>query len=470
MKRASILSTIIVGWSLSTDLLAQDWEIDRIGGPGSGPSLTLDSFDMPHMAYHLLRNGQEEIYYGKWNEATQIFDTELIDQGSFEAFISIITDQNDFPHITHHIHNGGGNLRYLHNDGNAWIAEDIPTVVHDGWSSSIKIDSRNLPHVSFLPGIGLGGLGVEYAWHDGLSWHAEYIGSEPDLNHYWGTSLALDREDNPHVTYYDDALQDLMYAVKEDSVWTIVPIDTAGDVGYFSSLRLDGNDLPRIAYLKYTFGEGAVVKHASFSGMSWVISSIDTLQAVYPDPSVQGMISLDLNEAGNSHIAFTNREILTYAVITGLSIEKETVVDLSSTGQTLGGAASLKLDTEGNPHIVYDVQNGSQVGPMYARRLGTTDVGSQGQMPHAFILGQNYPNPFNPETTIGFDLPRTAFVTLRLYNMLGQEVATLVNGQIQAGTHSVSVSGPDLSLPSGVYMYRLNAENFVQTRKMVLLR
>ena len=94
------------------------------------------------------------------------------------------------------------------------------------------------------------------------------------------------------------------------------------------------------------------------------------------------------------------------------------------------------------------------------------------QLPLEFALGQNYPNPFNPTTNIRYQLPMSADVTIELYNMLGQRVMTLVNGTIQAGTHTISVDFSKLS--SGVYVYRIQArgesESFVSTRTMTLIK
>ena len=83
-------------------------------------------------------------------------------------------------------------------------------------------------------------------------------------------------------------------------------------------------------------------------------------------------------------------------------------------------------------------------------------------------LAQNYPNPFNPTTTIQYSMPRRAAVTLIVYNTLGQQVAVLVNGSEGAGYHEVKFDGSGLA--SGVYFYRLQAGNFVQTKELLLLR
>jgi hypothetical protein len=95
------------------------------------------------------------------------------------------------------------------------------------------------------------------------------------------------------------------------------------------------------------------------------------------------------------------------------------------------------------------------------------------ELPTAFALMQNYPNPFNPLTTIQYQLPITSRVTISLYNILGQHVRTLVDWIEDAGFKSVQWNGINemgVTVASGVYFYRIQAENFVATRKLVLLR
>ncbi|UCE18252.1 MAG: right-handed parallel beta-helix repeat-containing protein [Gemmatimonadota bacterium] len=89
-------------------------------------------------------------------------------------------------------------------------------------------------------------------------------------------------------------------------------------------------------------------------------------------------------------------------------------------------------------------------------------------IPTAFQLAQNAPNPFNPETEIAFSLPENTEVTITVYNVLGQEVTSLVNGVLPAGSHSVTWNATDL--PSGVYFYRINAKSFTATRRMVFMK
>jgi hypothetical protein len=90
------------------------------------------------------------------------------------------------------------------------------------------------------------------------------------------------------------------------------------------------------------------------------------------------------------------------------------------------------------------------------------------ELPAAWSLEQNYPNPFNPVTEIRFALPRAEYVTLKVYNLLGQEVATLVDDLMSAGLHRATFDGA--SLASGVYLYRLESASFSATRKMLLMK
>jgi hypothetical protein len=88
--------------------------------------------------------------------------------------------------------------------------------------------------------------------------------------------------------------------------------------------------------------------------------------------------------------------------------------------------------------------------------------------PAEFRLPENYPNPFSPTTTINFQLPASGFVTLKIYNVLGREITTLVNDKQAAGSHSVKFDAANL--PSGVYFYRLTSGNSSVVRKLVLVK
>jgi len=89
-------------------------------------------------------------------------------------------------------------------------------------------------------------------------------------------------------------------------------------------------------------------------------------------------------------------------------------------------------------------------------------------IPTEYGLSQNYPNPFNPTTAISYQLSAVSFVRLVVYDALGREVATLVNGVESAGSHTVTWNA--LNVPSGIYVYRIVAGNHVDSKKMLLMK
>ncbi len=138
---------------------------------------------------------------------------------------------------------------------------------------------------------------------------------------------------------------------------------------------------------------------------------------------------------------------------------------------TVHGGSS-PLDNEGafgKNHLF--ILKDSPTGLVFNNKFGdfTTDVERiDNVIPTAYELGQNYPNPFNPTTTIRYSIPEAGLVTVKVFNLLGQEVATLVNTQQATGAYQVSFDASSLS--SGIYLYSIEANNFKATKKMILLK
>ena len=98
----------------------------------------------------------------------------------------------------------------------------------------------------------------------------------------------------------------------------------------------------------------------------------------------------------------------------------------------------------------------------------TDDINEIDNTPESFTLYQNYPNPFNPVTNIKYSTPQSGYITLKVYNLLGEEVAVLFEGFRSAGNYNILFNGSDL--PSGIYFYRLKSSSFVETKKLVLMK
>jgi len=95
-------------------------------------------------------------------------------------------------------------------------------------------------------------------------------------------------------------------------------------------------------------------------------------------------------------------------------------------------------------------------------------IGSGSNLPTKFILYQNYPNPFNPTTTISYSIPKQSFVTIKIYDVLGKEITTLVNNEMQSGNYKVEFDGSKSA--SGIYFYQMKTNEFIQTKKMILIK
>jgi hypothetical protein len=129
-----------------------------------------------------------------------------------------------------------------------------------------------------------------------------------------------------------------------------------------------------------------------------------------------------------------------------------------------------------NSHLavfVYNSTNGVALGTVQqTTSIGVIEplgIGNQsGNTPVSFVLYQNYPNPFNPITTISYYLPKDEHVLLKVYNLLGEEVYTLVNANEIAGEHSLNFDG--YGLASGIYIYKITAGDFTDIKKMILIK
>jgi hypothetical protein len=117
-----------------------------------------------------------------------------------------------------------------------------------------------------------------------------------------------------------------------------------------------------------------------------------------------------------------------------------------------------------------DAQNGwlTTSGTQICRYTGTTNVDDDINSVNEFKLEQNYPNPFNPSTSIHYTIGSSQFVRLKVYNVLGDEIVTLVDENKSAGSYQVDFNAS--SLTSGVYFYQLKSGSHLETRKMILMK
>jgi hypothetical protein len=198
---------------------------------------------------------------------------------------------------------------------------------------------------------------------------------------------------------------------------------------------------------------------AKFDGTTWTVF-YTTLNSSLPSNSVT---SIAIDGSGNKWIG-TDGGLAKFDGTTW------TVYNTSNSGLPDDNVWPIAIDGSGNKWI------GTYGGGLAVYKEGgvvsVKEIPDK-NIPEAFVLFQNYPNPFNPTTTISYNLVKVqnldkVMVSLRVYDMLGREVATLVNGQKPAGTYTLQWNAANL--PSGVYFYRLQTGTFTETKKLVLLK
>ena len=154
------------------------------------------------------------------------------------------------------------------------------------------------------------------------------------------------------------------------------------------------------------------------------------------------------------------------AAVDPISIEWE-INPENGISYSFGGGSLGKISSSGNFMIANSRENTIK---LFGK---SNQLGSESNMPNEFTLHQNFPNPFNPETRISYSIPEQSKIMIKIYDMLGTEVAELVNETKPAGSYETSFNASDLS--SGVYIYRITALNgdrilFSQAKQMILVK
>ncbi len=145
--------------------------------------------------------------------------------------------------------------------------------------------------------------------------------------------------------------------------------------------------------------------------------------------------------------------------------------DKETASKLLSEISSLKLTEEElisqkefSAYLLYGTDSNNRLN----KEANETNSSIESGIPKEYSLDQNYPNPFNPRTNIQFAIPQAGFVTLKVYDILGNEVATLVNEEKPEGIYEVEFKAESLS--SGIYLYKLQAGFFIKIKKMLLLK
>jgi len=301
------------------------WETGSLpGGTSDWSSLALDADGRPHVAYYASGG---DLKYAYWDGDDWVVET-LDSEGDVGNYASLAVGSDGLPRISYYDATNG-QLRYY----NGTSVEAISTAGDAGQYTSLALDAAGNPHIAFQV---TGSSSLWYAAQDDSDWHVQNVETGTTLGLWtsdgdsWAietvdtggtglgtyTSLALDRQGYPHISYFDPARVRLKYASWNGTGWTIDTPDTRGfEGGLYTSLALAGGTSPTISYWSYRYpipeGVGqladgsveSVLTLARWNGTSWEIQDI----ASFPlSGDLQAPTSLALDENGFVHISYTD--------------------------------------------------------------------------------------------------------------------------------------------------------------------
>jgi hypothetical protein len=305
-----------------------------------------------------------------------------------------------------------------------------------------------------------------------MSWSPSFVGLSTVRSEVitdFPNNVSVDYYFRFYLDYYGDPSGEVTVGITYDGGTTVNNLYTVTDpTGSVGPLEVSGS------FMTPASGSENLQIEVAYNGdsfnINWIAFDDMCLDYVVPVELTSFTAKAYANEVQLSWITATETNNQGFEVQRSKDGEFETIAFVSGNGTT--------TETHAYAYTDKDVNAGS-----YSYRLKQVDfdgtfeysnvVQVEVSVPTVFALEQNYPNPFNPSTTINFSLPVDSKVSLKVFDVLGQEISTLVNGNLVAGSHTVNFNASTLN--SGVYMYRIEATgndgtNFTSVKKMILTK
>jgi uncharacterized delta-60 repeat protein len=467
----------------------QQW-IQRYNGPGNGPdnarSIAVDLSGNVYVTGASLGSGTDFDY------TTIKYNTQGIQQwvqryngtfnGSDEAW-SIVLDNAGNAYVTGRSRastTGPDYVTIKYNSAGVpqWV--QVYSSPGNNWDEALDIAIDSLDNIcvtglSFQPGTWYDIATVKYNASGVQQWVSRFNG----LANWYdvGYTIAADAMGNIYIAGYttvsgttsDYVVIKYLPDGFQQWVQTYNGPGNSGDVAY--SLASDGVGNTYVTGHSQgngTGGDYATIKYNASGTQQWVQRYNGTAN----DDDVAWWVAADF--AGNVYVTGWSAGVGTDLDIATIKYSpigmQQWIQRYNGSGNVWDGGSSLVIDNLGNVFVTgRSTGLGSDqdyVTIKYSQSIGISPISSG--VPDKFALYQNYPNPFNPVTKIKFDIPGAQISNLCIYDILGREITTLVNESLKTGTYEVEWDAADY--PSGVYYYKLIAGDFIETKKMVLIK
>jgi hypothetical protein len=407
------------------------WEADarltNTNAQSNVPSIALSGSDV-HVVWRDSQDGNAEIYHkhSTDNGISWGTDTRLSNNTSASDFPSVSVSGSDVYVVWRDFRDGNDEIYYKH-------STDSGT----NWGSETRL--TNSSGLSEEPSVSTSGSFVHAAWYDNRDGNVEiYYKRSIDNGTSWGADTRLT---NNSGTSYEPSI-----SVSGSVVHLVWRDDRDGNFEIYYKRSTDSGT-----------NWSTDTRLTNASGDSW-----------YPSVSVSNLFVHTVwmeNRDGNFEIYYKR------STDSGTSWEADTRLTSNDYFSWYPSVAS----SGSGVHVVWqDIRAGNW--EIYYKRNPTGNVtgieNTNSELPTAFMLEQNYPNPFNPSSIIGYRLSINSMVTLKVYDLIGREVVTLVNEEKQAGSYETEFQSAvgNHQLASGIYYYQLRAGDYIETKKMILIK
>lgn len=299
----------------------------------------------------------------------------------------------------------------------------------------------------------------------------------PQGNQDVATGIAVDQAGNVVISGYSmvNGMYDFTLAKYNSSgamLWLNFSGGTANGNDYLNAMVLDGAGNIYITGTTNDAGLGGTnittIKYNPSGLQQWVRKYNGPVNANDSSTSIALDAGGNVYVAGSSTGLGTNLDVTVIKYNTSGTQQWVQRANGFGNGNDIGNA--IAVDAAYNVYVAGLVYSGTNMNDFvtikYSQVVGIQN--SEGKIPSEYKLYQNYPNPFNPGTNIKYQIVNSSYVTLRVYDVLGKKVVTLVNGQLKPGTYEVEFNSANI--PSGIYYYTLQAESYKETKKMILLK
>lgn len=474
--------------------------VDNVGSVGYYKSLAFDGSGNPAIGYSDATN--DDIKLARWNGST--WSLEIVDAGSSVASgVDVAFNSSGNPTLCY----GWGKLKYAVKSGGSWTITNLESKNAYNDYLSLAYSATGYALISYrLSSPPANSSGLKLARQSASGWTKEIVDPEAGARY---NALALHpTSGNPAIAYSDDIdrdnwLESVKFAQWNGSSWDIQVVET-GTVGYgvFVSLAFH----PVTGYPAIVHGNAGQVRYLAWDGSAWNLEIVDC--CLY-----YGGYSLAFDASGTAFVGYgksgVSPSLMQFAKRTGTNTWTIETVDRGSInrfrnsmkfnsgipgiayrsitagittlkyGQRVSapfaptnpsGVFSLMKETP-NPDaaLAREIAEMNRSIPERAMHETAEDEAAKSELvTNQIALSQNYPNPFNPSTSITFSIPEDGVVSLRVFDMLGREVALLDNGVRAAGSYTALFNAKNL--PSGIYLYRLDVNGERRIGRMMLMK